>query len=56
MRLVYYFFQSNAVLSSKNSLSPHVLFALDNIIRRVAEHLVGLIRPGETVYSHPNVF
>ncbi|CAF4454494.1 unnamed protein product, partial [Rotaria magnacalcarata] len=40
---------TNAVLSSKNSLPPHVLFALDNVIRRVAEHLVGLIRPGEII-------
>ena len=35
------------MLSSKNGLPPHVLFALDNVIRRVAEHLVGLIRPGK---------
>ncbi|CAF4865225.1 unnamed protein product, partial [Rotaria socialis] len=34
----------NNVLSSRNILPPHVLFALDNIIRRVAENLVGLIR------------
>ncbi|CAF2127693.1 unnamed protein product [Rotaria magnacalcarata] len=45
-RSCYLFIKAtNAVLSSKNSLPPHVLFALDNVIRRVAEHLVGLIRP-----------
>ena len=33
-------------MASKNILPPHVLFALDNIIRRIAEYLVGLIRPG----------
>ncbi|CAF3121739.1 unnamed protein product [Rotaria sp. Silwood2] len=38
-------FWTNTVLSSKNGLPPHVLFALDNVIRRVAEYLVGLIRP-----------
>jgi hypothetical protein len=44
-RSFYLFIKAtNTVLSSKNGLSPHVLFALDNIIRRVAEHLVGLIR------------
>jgi hypothetical protein len=45
-RSFYLFIKAtNTVLSSKNGLSPHVLFALDNIIRRVTEHLVGLIRP-----------
>jgi hypothetical protein len=45
-RSFYLFIKAaNTVLSSKNCLSPHVLFALDNVIRRVAEHLVGLIRP-----------
>lgn len=39
-------FQANSVLSSKHGLAPHVLFALDNVIRRVIEQLVGLIRPG----------
>ena len=28
-----------------------MLFALDNVLRRVAEHLVGLIRPGKRVKS-----
>ncbi|CAF4592052.1 unnamed protein product [Rotaria sp. Silwood1] len=43
----FYFFikAANNVLSSRNLQAPHVLFALDNIMRRVAEHLVGLIRP-----------
>ncbi|CAF1031276.1 unnamed protein product [Rotaria sordida] len=45
-RACYLFIKAaNAVLSSKNGLPPHVLFALDNMIRRVVEHLVGLIRP-----------
>lgn len=38
--------QANNVLASQNILSPHVLFALDIVIRRVAEYLVSLIRPG----------
>lgn len=43
----FYFFikATNNVLSSKNDLPPHVLFALDNVIRRVVENLVSLIRP-----------
>ncbi|CAF3004950.1 unnamed protein product [Rotaria sp. Silwood2] len=43
----FYFFirAANNVLSSRNLQAPHVLFALDNIMRRIAEHLVGLIRP-----------
>ncbi|CAF1521899.1 unnamed protein product [Adineta ricciae] len=45
-RSFYLFIKAtNTVLSSKNGLPPHVLFALDNVIRRVAEHLVGFIRP-----------
>ncbi|CAF3618392.1 unnamed protein product [Rotaria sp. Silwood1] len=45
-RACYLFIKAtNIVLSCKNGLPPHVLFALDNVIRRVAEHLVGLIRP-----------
>ena len=47
------------MLSSKNHLPPHVLFALDNVIRRVAEHLVGLIRPGKILpslfFNHTNL-
>ncbi|CAM4791329.1 unnamed protein product [Rotaria magnacalcarata] len=44
-RSFYLFIKAaNNVLSSRNILPPHVLFALDNIIRRVAENLVGLIR------------
>lgn len=39
-------FQANSVLMSQNSRAPHVLFALDNVIRRVVEYLVSLIRPG----------
>ena len=44
----FYFFikATNNVLAEKSNLPPHVLFALDNAIRRVTEHLVGLIRPG----------
>ncbi|UJR22105.1 hypothetical protein I4U23_025170 [Adineta vaga] len=45
-RSFYLFIKAtNTVLSSKNGLPPHVLFALDNVIRRVAEFLVGFIRP-----------
>ncbi|CAF3855536.1 unnamed protein product, partial [Rotaria sp. Silwood1] len=36
---------ANNVLSSRNFQPPHVLFALDNVIRRIVEQLVGLIRP-----------
>ncbi|UJR26998.1 hypothetical protein I4U23_008305 [Adineta vaga] len=44
-RSFYLFIKAaNTVLSTKNDLPPHVLFALDNIIRRIAEHFVGFIR------------
>ncbi|CAF1581908.1 unnamed protein product [Adineta steineri] len=44
-RSFYLFIKAaNNVLTTRNILPPHVLFALDNIIRRIAEHLVGLIR------------
>lgn len=44
----FYFFikATNSVLAAKSNLPPHVLFALDNAIRRVTEHLVAMIRPG----------
>lgn len=46
-RSFYLFIKAtNNVLTEKSNLPPHVLFALDNAIRRVTEHLVGLIRPG----------
>ncbi|CAF0791592.1 unnamed protein product [Adineta ricciae] len=35
---------ANSVLSQINDLPPYVLFALDNIVRRIAEQLVGFIR------------
>ena len=50
-RSFYLFIKAtNNVLAEKSNLPPHVLFALDNAIRRVTEHLVGLIRPGSTTF------
>jgi len=45
-RSFYLFIKAmNSVLAAKSNLPPHVLFALDNAIRRVTEHLVAMIRP-----------
>ena len=43
----FFFFKANSVLSKINDLPPYVLFALDNIVRRIAEQLVGFIRSGK---------
>lgn len=44
-RSVYLFIKAvNVIFTQERSFAPHVSFALDNTIRRIAEYLVGCIR------------